>query len=624
MLNQLTVKKKLFILSVLVGVTILVMIILGQIFLSKIIRLENAAHQAVKLETNMLMLRRHEKDFLKRLDLKYQDEFHQTQQIFLSNLEQLSQSLNQLGQSHESVNALHDVLIEYGTKFDEIAAVEQTIGLTPTDGLYGNLRKAVHQVEETINTFNDDSLLAAMLMLRRHEKDFMLRSDTKYVSKFEESYTDFNRRLDDSYISADMKKQIRDEMEIYRADFLSLVKGYETRGMTSDSGLLGELRSTIHQSEGELDTLEQHISSEIPREIRNAEITVFVIALALAALILWLIRLLSQSIIIPLHKLSETMQEVEKNRDLSLRVDDSGKDEIAEMAHSFNLMTASFQKLIQQVMTSALTVSAAAEELSVVAEQTKKGVINQQSSSEQVATAMNEMTATVQEVARYAAEAASLSKSSDSETSQGQLLVKDTIDSIKQLAVQSSSNADAIKNLQAESENIGTVLTVIQSIAEQTNLLALNAAIEAARAGESGRGFAVVADEVRTLAQRSKESTEEIKTIIERLQNEANQCVTATMKGKEYVEATVTKVGAAGESLSMISERVRSIMDMNTHIASAAEEQSAVAEDINRNVNHIAQVAEENAESTSQTTETSQGLAGLAADLQKLITQFKV
>lgn len=624
MLNQLTVKKKLFVLSVLVGMTILLMIILGQIFLSKIIRLEEASIQAVKLETNMLMLRRHEKDFLNRHELKYQDEFHQSHQLFLTNLDQLGQRLDALNQSHESENQLHDVLVKYGDKFDQIVNIEQTIGLTPTDGLYGKLRSAVHQVEETINTYDDDSLLAAMLMLRRHEKDFMLRSDKKYVSKFEDGFIDFNRRLETSYLSSSVKKQVRSEIESYRADFLSLVKGYETRGMNAESGLLGELRSTIHQSESALDALEQHINNEIPTAVKNAKVTVFVIALTLAALILWLIRLLSQSIIIPLHQLSETMQEVEKNRDLSLRVDDSGKDEIAEMARSFNLMTASFQKLIQQVMTSALTVSAAAEELSVVAEQTKKGVINQQSSSEQVATAMNEMTATVQEVARYAAEAANLSKSSDSETSQGQLLVKDTISSIKQLADQSSTNADAIKNLQAESENIGTVLTVIQGIAEQTNLLALNAAIEAARAGESGRGFAVVADEVRTLAQRSKESTEEIKTIIERLQNEANQCVAATLKGKEYVEATVTKVGAAGESLTTISEKVRSIMDMNTHIASAAEEQSAVAEDINRNVNHIAQVAEENAESTSQTTETSQGLAGLAADLQKLITQFKV
>ncbi|MEC9313289.1 MAG: methyl-accepting chemotaxis protein, partial [Pseudomonadota bacterium] len=185
-------------------------------------------------------------------------------------------------------------------------------------------------------------------------------------------------------------------------------------------------------------------------------------------------------------------------------------------------------------------------------------------------------------------------------------------------------NAEAIKNLQLESDNIGTVLTVIQEIAEQTNLLALNAAIEAARAGESGRGFAVVADEVRTLAQRGQQSTEEIKTIIERLQSGANHCVNAMLSGKEQVELTVTQVEEAGQSLDMIAEKVKSILDMNMHIASAAEEQSAVAEDINQNVNKIAQVAEENAESTSQTTDTSQSLAKLANDLQTLVNQFKV
>jgi methyl-accepting chemotaxis protein len=333
---------------------------------------------------------------------------------------------------------------------------------------------------------------------------------------------------------------------------------------------------------------------------------------------------ISRSIAHPLQSLSSTMRDVEQSKDLSIRVDSEGQDEIAEMAKSFNAMTDSFQALIRDVLNSAQSVSSAAQQLAVVSQQSQQGVLSQQSSSEQVATAMNEMTATVQEVARYAADAASASKTSDEETIKGKFVVQQTVAGIKQLAVQSVENAEVINTLKLESDNIGTVLTVIQEIAEQTNLLALNAAIEAARAGESGRGFAVVADEVRTLAQRSQQSTEEIKTIIERLQSGANRCVDAMLSGKTQVESTVTQVEQAGQSLDVIADKVKTILDMNTHIASAAEEQTAVAEDINRNINQIAHVAEANADSTSQTTQTSQSLAELANELQQLISRFKV
>lgn len=624
MFSKLSVKKKLLILTILFGVTVIFILGIEKYALTKTVALEDAANSSLMLEVDMLMLRRHEKDFLKRLDLKYYEAFKQTHAEFTKRLEHLNIQLDELGQSHESLTQLQKVLSEYSAEFDKLVAIEQQVGLTPTDGLYGTLRNSVHEIEDVLKDQNNDDLMVSMLMLRRHEKDFMLRTDPKYIDKFTQTAAEFSSKISNSYLPNSTQRQIQTLLLQYQKDFISLTDGYKTIGLDSDSGLLGEMRATIQQSEGILETLSAHIMEAVPRTIQRYEIIVFTLSLLLAALILWLTNMISRSIIIPLAELSKVMQNVEKTNDLTLRYEHKGKDEIADMANTFNLMTASFQQLIQQVMTSALTVSAAAEQLSVISDQSKKGIIEQHSSSEQVATAMNEMAATVQEVSRYAAEAAEMSKNSNDEASNGQLIVTQTITSIQQLATQSESNAEAIRSLQVESENIGTVLTVIQGIAEQTNLLALNAAIEAARAGESGRGFAVVADEVRTLAQRSKESTEEIKTIIERLQNGANQCVKTTLEGKKYVEATVSKVGEAGNSLTEIANSVKTILDMNTQIASAAEEQSAVAEEINTNINHIAHVAEQNAESTTQTTETSQGLAGLAADLQKLITRFRV
>ena len=347
------------------------------------------------------------------------------------------------------------------------------------------------------------------------------------------------------------------------------------------------------------------------------------IIVILAALVI-LSQLISRSVVNPINLLAEVMKRAQQNKDLTQRAHVEGKDEIVQMADVFNQMMGAFSQLIQEVFDSSRQLNVAAEELTVITGQTSRGVMSQQSDSEQVATAMNEMAATVQEVARYASQAAEASRTADDETKAGKQVVVEAIEGIKQLAKQVEMGAISIKDLQKESENIGSVLGVIQGIAEQTNLLALNAAIEAARAGESGRGFAVVADEVRTLAKRSHDSTEEIKKIIDRLQTEAEKAV--QVMDEELVQAnqSVEKAEKAGQSLDIIAESVASIRDMNTHIASAAEEQSAVAEEINRNIVSIAQVAEENAESTNQTTLTSQELARLANGLETQISQFKI
>jgi len=300
------------------------------------------------------------------------------------------------------------------------------------------------------------------------------------------------------------------------------------------------------------------------------------------------------------------------------------KDEIAAIAHSFNEMVAEFQSLLKNVLISSTKVSAAADNLSVITEQTTRGVMQQQSEGDQVATAINEMTATVHEVARNTTEAASASRTADEEAANGAKVVEEAGTSIKQLAGEVENAASTIHQLEQESENIGTVLNVIQSIAEQTNLLALNAAIEAARAGESGRGFAVVADEVRLLAQRSQDSTEEIKTIIERLQKGAGDAVKAMNEGQKQAQDSVAKAEEAGTSLQAISQAVAAISDMNLQIASAAEEQSAVAEEINRNIVNITQISNETAIAANTTTETSGNLAVLAMELQGQIGHFKL
>ena len=262
--------------------------------------------------------------------------------------------------------------------------------------------------------------------------------------------------------------------------------------------------------------------------------------------------------------------------------------------------------------------------MSLVMEETKRDTLQQQSETSQVVTAMNEMTATVQEVARHATEAASAANKADHASVEGKKVVLSTMNAIEALSSEVHSAANVISQLEKDSENIGTVLDVIKGIAEQTNLLALNAAIEAARAGEQGRGFAVVADEVRTLASRTQQSTQEIQAMIENLQVGAQTAVKVMDESRAKAESSVSQAAKAGGSLEDITHSVSLINDMNTQIATAAEEQSAVAEEINRNIVNISEIVDRTADGANQTSIASEELASLAAQLQQLVNQFKV
>jgi len=308
---------------------------------------------------------------------------------------------------------------------------------------------------------------------------------------------------------------------------------------------------------------------------------------------------------------------------LSSRANYQGKDELAHIATAFNTMGDRFATIIQQLSSATGQLAAAAEETSAITEQTSTGIHQQQSETEQVATAMNEMTATVQEVAHSAARAADAAHKADEEASSGKQVVTRTIDVIDNLANEVEEAANVIHQLEQDSEQIGTVLDVIRGIAEQTNLLALNAAIEAARAGEQGRGFAVVADEVRTLASRTQKSTAEIQGMIERLQAGAGNAVKVMETSRAQAQIGVEQVAQAGASLDSITQAVTTINDLNAQIASAAEEQSSVAEEINRNIVNISHVGEQTNQGAQQTAEASEELARLAEQLQGLVSQFR-
>jgi methyl-accepting chemotaxis protein len=318
------------------------------------------------------------------------------------------------------------------------------------------------------------------------------------------------------------------------------------------------------------------------------------------------------------------MQNASRNKDLTLRSEVKGSDEVSTMAAAFNDMMETFHDMLTHVVNTSSEVHAAAEQLSTINNRTAEGVHRQHGESDQVSTAMNEMSATVGEVSKQAQDAANASSTADHKASEGKQIVADNNRGIQQLASQIENTSSAIHQLSDESNNIGTVLQVIRDIAEQTNLLALNAAIEAARAGEQGRGFAVVADEVRNLAQRSHNSTDEIQDIVERLQQKARDAVSAMNSGQAEANSSVERAELVGQTLDSILSEITAINNMNTQIAAAAEEQASVAEEINRSIIEIAQISNQTAEGATEATNTSNNLTSMSEQLNNLVSQFKL
>ncbi|WP_422631440.1 methyl-accepting chemotaxis protein [Pseudomonas lurida] len=288
-----------------------------------------------------------------------------------------------------------------------------------------------------------------------------------------------------------------------------------------------------------------------------------------------------------------------------------------QMGNGLSQMVSGLQAGIEQLASSA-------HSLSSVTEQTNVEVSSQKEEAEQVATAMNQMTATVHDVARNAEEAAQAAQTADDKVDSGQQVVRQSLQRIELLATSSTSASASIESLSAEIQHIGTVLSVIKSVAEQTNLLALNAAIEAARAGEQGRGFAVVADEVRALAKRTQQSTEEIERLVSTLRSAAQSSVQQIQQSGELVKLAVSDALETESALGSIAVAVSLIQQMNQQIAAAAEQQSSVAEEINRSVTSIRASADQSALSMQGNAASSIQLAQLGAELKGMVGHFRL
>ncbi|MDD0975160.1 methyl-accepting chemotaxis protein [Pseudomonas sp. TNT2022 ID681] len=369
----------------------------------------------------------------------------------------------------------------------------------------------------------------------------------------------------------------------------------------------------------------EQLQQELSEQRRTDLAGMTVVGLAIAAIGLLVIWLLAHGIARPLRQMVAMLDDIAQGEgDLTRRLSSERADELGSIAKGFNTFLGKLQAMISQVVASVQKVSDSSEHTADIAIRTNLGVHKQMAEIDLVATAVHEMTATAQDVARNATHAAQAASNADQAANQGLAIVRSTSHSISALADEIGRAVGVVQALARDSENINAILVAIRAIAEQTNLLALNAAIEAARAGEQGRGFAVVADEVRNLAQKTQQATEEIQQMIQQLQQGTRDVVRVMEDSQGKTDISVQQAAKAAEALESITQAVSVINDMNTQIASAAEEQSAVAEDINRNVINIGQVANEVAGGADESSAASAELTKLAEQQRRLINQFRV
>ena len=377
-----------------------------------------------------------------------------------------------------------------------------------------------------------------------------------------------------------------------------------------------------------LDGVEAQVA-EVEAAIEERVSTILTSILVIAVIMLLVFGILgltlSNAFLRPLQLIKANLDDIAAGEgDLTRRLPVTSQDELGELAGSFNRFVEKIHGLVRQIAEMTTQLTGLVGEVAAQAQRSEQAMERQRHETDQVATAINEMSAAAHEVARSAQGAAEAAQQTDNEGQAAKKVVDGSIERIHALVEDIRESGVSLDNLQQDVQSIVSVLDVIRSIAEQTNLLALNAAIEAARAGEAGRGFAVVADEVRALASRTQQSTQEIQGMIDRLQGGTRDAVTAMRRSSDAGEITSEQANQAGASLDAIAQLIGTINAMNAQIASAAEEQTAVAEEINRSVHQIAVAVESVADETRHGAETSRSLAGLGERLGALVRQFRI
>jgi len=541
---------------------------------------------------NMLSLRRHEKDFLARKDLSYQEQFQATFKELSDSQVELIKLSQQLDLPTNTLLELNDVFDSYQDRFNAVVSAHVELGLTPNTGLTGELRAAVHGIEEEFYAHNEEVLLVHMLQLRRAEKDFMLRSDLKYVERFTLLIEQLKEDIRAKKFSGDTQKKLLGLTEEYEKGFMNYAKGAQKIGLSSKQGMLLLMRKDIQSTEEGLESLVETLDAEIEKRLMNNEYFVWSVSFAIGLLSVVLTLLINRSIIRPLNTIRLSMMNMHKTQNITSRLTSDNNDEIKQVADSINILLDDVQLALTKVWDAADYVGSSAKQLSSASSASLKSVKQQSEETVQVSASMIEMVGAIKEITSGMEKVSSVSSTAKENAQSAQHKVDSSIAGIVRLSERLEGAVGTVEALEKEGESIGSVLNVIQGIAEQTNLLALNAAIEAARAGEQGRGFAVVADEVRALASRTHDATIEISDMIDSLQKRTKSIVKLVSDCREDGTNSRSDAELIKTILDEIIVSVMDIADMSKRISLSLGAQAMATNEVSGSLERIRETSE--------------------------------
>lgn len=516
MLNNLTIQKRLVILILLSLLAMVAIFFIALRSINQVSELNSAKFDTMLIHKRMLELRRNEKDFLARKDLSYQEKFNANFNKITQELKQQIDRLKTLGIDTAHSLELVSILNTYKNSFDQLVDIQKKIGLDEKSGLHGSLRQKIHEAEEIFKKFNDNLLLKDMLMLRRNEKDFFQRLAIKYKASFEKNHAILVKDIQESLqLSQEDKQRSIVLADAYKKEFFIVIDSYAQKGLTHKDGLMGNLRETVHQTEGKLEKMVQHMDDVIENSLAEIRVNLILYVLVFALIVTFVIILVSRSIINPVKSLRRIADDLAQgDGDLGKRLNIVSNDELGSASKSINLFIEKVENTISEVNTTAINNKETSAQLKGTSETLKHNIELQVQKIDELDKLANDVGKNLNLTEEQAIHTTEDLQQVMDVMDEFQSSLLNLVDMIEEDNQRQNDINHNMEELNTQAEQIKEILNVIQDIANQTNLLALNAAIEASRAGEHGRGFAVVADEVRKLADKTQKSLGEINATI--------------------------------------------------------------------------------------------------------------